>query len=136
MAKVTGIGGVFIKCNDVENAKNWYQKHLGFNTDTYGTTFQWLTTDSKKIGHTQWSVFKKDSSYFAPSTKPFMINFRVDDLVALREKLINEGVTVLDEIETFEYGKFMHILDLENNKIELWEPIDEVYHQICQVFTP
>ena len=65
-----------------------------------------------------------------------MINFRVDDLVALREKLINEGVTVLDEIETFEYGKFMHILDLENNKIELWEPIDEVYHQICQVFTP
>ena len=62
-----------------------------------------------------------------PSTKEFMINYRVEDLKWLVEELKKEGVTVLDEIETYDYGKFVHIMDLDGNKIELWEPIDDVF---------
>ena len=45
-------------------------------------------------------------------------------------QLKNEGVTILDKIESFDYGKFVHILDGEGNQIELWEPKDEEYDKI------
>lgn len=96
-------------------------------TDSYGTNFEWRQAeDSNQKGFTQWSPFKEDTQYFEPAKKDFMINYRVDDLEALVNQLKEEGVTILDEIESFDYGKFVHILDIEGNKIELWEPIDSV----------
>jgi len=131
MKKVTGIGGIFFKCKDPDKMKEWYKKHLGLATDQYGTSFEWRQgDDASKKGFTQWSPFSDTTKYFQPSEKEFMINYRVADLEALVAELRNEGVTIVDNIETFEYGKFVHILDEEGNKIELWEPVDEEYDKI------
>jgi predicted enzyme related to lactoylglutathione lyase len=123
MKKVTGIGGIFFKCKDPNKLKEWYKIHLGFDTDPYGTRFEWSeSTDPSKKGITQWSLFSETDKYFDPSTKDFMINYRVENLVSLVEQLKKEGVIIIDKIETYEYGKFVHIMDIEGNKIELWEP--------------
>ena len=125
MKKVTGIGGIFFKCKDPNKMNEWYKTHLGFNTTKYGTTFRWREdTDSTKKGATQWAPFAETTKYFEPSTKDFMINYRVENLEALVEQLKNEGVTIVDKIEDSDYGKFVHILDAEGNKVELWEPKD------------
>jgi predicted enzyme related to lactoylglutathione lyase len=128
--RVTGIGGIFFKCQDPDAVKQWYSKHLGIPADAYGASFEWRQADDpEKKGTTVWSPFKMETRYFDPSTQPFMINYRVDDLEALVAELKAEGVTVVDEIESYPYGKFVHIMDLEGNKIELWEPIDEGFEQ-------
>jgi predicted enzyme related to lactoylglutathione lyase len=125
MKKVTGIGGIFFKCKDPQKVKEWYKTHLSLNTDQYGATFKWReASDSTKKGSTQWSPFKETTKYFEPSTKDFMINYRVENLEALVTELKNEGVTIVDTMETYDYGKFIHIMDIEGNKIELWEPKD------------
>jgi len=114
MKKVTGIGGIFFKCKDPNAINEWYKKHLGFDTTQYGTSFEWLQVDDNtKKGLTQWNPFKETTKYFEPSTKDFMINYRVDNLEALVEELRKENVTIVDKIETYEYGKFVHILDME-----------------------
>lgn len=126
MNKVTGIGGIFFKCKDPGMMKEWYQKHLGLNTNPYGATFEWYEGfDNTKKAQTQWTPFKETTKYFEPSDKDFMINYRVENLELLAEELKKDGVTILDSIETYDYGKFLHILDAEGNKIELWEPIGE-----------
>ncbi len=128
--RVTGIGGIFFKTNDPVSTKAWYKKHLGLNTDEYGTCFEWRTADDEnKKGFTQWSPMKNNTEYFEPSKKEFMINYRVENLEWLIDQLRKEGVKVLDEIESFDYGKFVHIMDLDGNKIELWEPKDEVFEK-------
>ena len=129
--KVTGIGGIFFKCNDPKAVREWYQTHLGLNTNQYGAVFEWYKgADSTKKGFSQWSPFKETTKYFEPSTKDFMINYRVDNLVILTEDLKKNGVTILDTIQSYDYGKFVHILDIEGNKIELWEPNDIVYEKM------
>jgi len=126
MKKVTGIGGVFFKAKDPNAVNEWYKKHLGFETTPYGTSFEWMDKeDPSKKGTTQWNPFKETTKYFEPSGKDFMINYRVDNLEALVEELKKEGVTICDSIETYDYGKFVHIMDLEGNKIQLWEPMGE-----------
>jgi hypothetical protein len=93
MKKVTGIGGIFFKCKDPKAVNEWYRLHLGFDMTLYGTSFDWLEAgDGSKKGLTQWNTFSEDTKYF------------------------------VDEIESFDYGKFIHILDPEGNKIQLWEP--------------
>jgi predicted enzyme related to lactoylglutathione lyase len=125
MKKVTGIGGVFFKCKNPTAINEWYKTHLGFDTSPYGTSFEWLQLDdSTKKGVTQWNPFAETTRYFEPSTKDFMINYRVENLEGLVEELRKENVTILDKIETYDYGKFVHILDIEGNKIQLWEPMD------------
>ena len=125
MKKVTGIGGIFFKCKDPKKMNDWYKTHLGFDTNAYGANFEWRhAEDPTKKGSTQWSAFSETTKYFEPSTKDFMINYRVTNLEALVEQLKKEGVTIVDKIESFDYGKFVHILDAEDNKIELWEPKD------------
>jgi predicted enzyme related to lactoylglutathione lyase len=122
--KVTGIGGVFFKCKDPKKVIDWYQKHLGLTTNPYGATFEWYEgSDSTKKGQTQWTPFAEKTKYFAPSKKDFMLNYRVTNLVDLVEQLKKEGVTVVDKMETYDYGKFIHIMDIEGNKVQLWEPI-------------
>ncbi len=136
MKRVTSLGGIFFKCKNPDEMKDWYSKHLGLQTDSYGTSFEWRHADEEtKKGFTVWSPFKEDTKYMEPSKKEFMINYRVENLEWLICELKKEGVTVVDEIESFEYGKFVHIMDPENNKIELWEAIDSEYDKICEVRT-
>jgi len=131
MKKVTGIGGIFFKCKDPNKMKEWYKKNLGLNTNQYGAVFEWRQgADTTKKGFTQWSPFNEKTKYFEPSTKDFMINYRVDNLEVLVEELKKEGVTITDKIETVEYGKFVHIIDIEGNKVELWEPNDIEYEKL------
>jgi predicted enzyme related to lactoylglutathione lyase len=130
MKKITGIGGIFFKCKDPGKMKEWYKKHLGLDTDQWGTNFEWRQgDDTLKKGFTQWSPFAEKTDHFS---KEFMINYRVENLDWLVAELRKEGVTVVDKIEAFEYGKFVHILDAEGNKVELWEPNDIEYDKIVQ----
>jgi len=125
MKKVTGIGGIFFKCKDPGKITEWYQKNLGLDTNPYGASFEWYEApDERKKAMTQWTPFADNTKYFEPSGKDFMINYRVENLEALVEELKENGVTILDDIESYDYGKFVHILDPEGNKIELWEPKD------------
>lgn len=124
--RVTGIGGFFFKTEDPKTLKDWYKKHLGLNTDDYGCTFWWKNNEGEDCS-TQWSPFKSDTSYFNPSEKQFMQNFRVEDLEGLLAKLKEEGVQVIGDMESYDYGNFGWILDLEGNKIELWEPVDKAF---------
>lgn len=129
--RVTGIGGIFFKCKDAKKTREWYQQHLGISCNQYGAVFEWYQgADSTKKGFTQWSPFKETTKYFEPSTKEFMINYRVQNLFTLVEALKKEGVTLTDTIVSYDYGKFIHIMDPEGNKIELWEPNDLVYEEM------
>lgn len=125
MKKVIGIGGIFFKAKDTKVINDWYKKNLGLQTGTYGVSFEWKEKETDKVATTQWAPFKVDTSYFEPSEKEFMINYRVENLDLLLEELKKENVKILDEIQTYDYGKFLHILDPEGNKIELWEPLDQ-----------
>ena len=126
--KVTGIGGVFFKCQDPDSIKKWYGEHLGLAINEYGSLFEFRISDNPDSkGYTNWSPFPEDTDYFQPSEKDFMLNFRVEHIEDLVEELRESGITILDEIESYEYGKFVHIMDPEGNKIELWEPVDRVF---------
>lgn len=125
---VTGIGGIFFFSDNPAATKEWYSQNLGFQTDAYGAMFESRNLHKPdEVNVLQWSPFKTGSTYFAPSKKAFMINYRVQNIEGLVEKLRTSGVTILDSIETFDYGKFIHIMDIEGNKIELWEPVDSVF---------
>jgi lactoylglutathione lyase len=127
MKKVTGLGGVFFKCEDPQKMNDWYAKNLGLEAGEYGATFKWRDLDDPSVkGATAWCTFPRDSEYFNPSVKPFMINYRVENLVALVEELKKDNVTIVDEISEYDYGKFIHVLDPEGNIIELWEPIGDL----------
>jgi predicted enzyme related to lactoylglutathione lyase len=136
LKKVTGIGGVFFKCNQVLHQKQWYAKHLGLQMDEWGTSFEWRQPqDSTQKGFTAWSPFEKETPYFGSPEQQYMINYRVDDLFALVKQLKEEGVTIVDEMEITELGKFIHILDGEGNQIELWEPNDLMYEKNAKALT-
>ena len=124
--RVTGIGGFFFKSENPKELVAWYGKYLGLKTDDYGSTFWWKDANGNDCS-TQWSPFASDTAYFAASEKQFMQNFRVDNLELLLQKLSDEGVTIVGDMQTYEYGKFGWILDIEGNKIELWEPIDSIF---------
>jgi predicted enzyme related to lactoylglutathione lyase len=121
--RVTGLGGFFFKCENPNKIKEWYKNHLGIPTNQYGWTFEWKDDEGNE-GATQWSPFEANTKYFSPSEKQFMLNYRVHDLEALLKVLKEEGVTIVGEMESYDYGKFGWILDPEGNKIELWEPTD------------
>ena len=116
MKRVTGLGGVFFKTSDPKKLKEWYGKHLGLPVDEYGASFQWIDPNNKEAkvpALTAWSPFKDDTSYFQPSEKQFMFNYRVENLVELLNVLKEEGVTIVGEIQEFSYGKFGWIMDPE-----------------------
>ncbi|HEY4324733.1 MAG TPA: VOC family protein [Mucilaginibacter sp.] len=125
MKKVTGLGGIFFKCQDPKNMNEWYAKNLGMANKGYGVNFEWLQADDpSKKGTTVWSTFAQNTKYFEPSTKDFMVNLIVENIESLVEELKRDGVEIVDEIATYDYGKFVHIIDPEGNKIELWEPAE------------
>lgn len=126
MVKVTGLGGIFFKCENPEMIQEWYEKNLGIPSNEYGTTFLWRDEKNPEtVGSTVWAPFKEETTYFAPSEKEFMINYRVENLDLLLNQLKGNGVEIVGEIDQQPYGRFAHIMDPEGNKIELWEPHDE-----------
>jgi len=131
MKRVIGIGGIFFKCDDPKKTREWYDKHLGLTTNEYGSTFEFRNANKpEEKNFLQWSPFSSDTEYMAPSKSDFMINYRVEDLEKLVPLLKEEGVTICDDIVSYDYGKFVHIMDPEGNKIELWEAVNEVYDQM------
>jgi len=125
---VSGIGGIFFFSDNPEELKNWYSENLGLAVNEWGSSFEFRNANRPdEINYLQWSPFVRGSDYFNPSKKEFMINYRVRNIGKLVENLKKNGVTVLDEIEEYDYGKFVHIMDIEGNKIELWEPVDSVF---------
>lgn len=129
--KVTGIGGIFFRSKNPKQAREWYAKNLGLAVNEYGSSFEFRNANRPdEINYLQWSAFEENTDYFNPSEKEFMINYRVQNIEGLVKKLKENGVTVVDEIEEYEYGKFVHIMDDEGNKIELWEPVDSVFTEM------
>ena len=127
MKRVTGIGGIFFSAKDPVALRAWYQKHLGIDVQEWGgTAFAWADGAGNPVkGTTVWSVGAADGKHFAPSTSPFMVNYRVEDLASLLQALQalrDEGCKVLEKTDDSEYGKFGWVMDPEGNKVELWQP--------------
>ncbi len=122
--KVTGIGGIFFYSDNLKETNEWYTKNLGIQINDWGSSSFESRNMNKpdEINSLQWKAFKTGDEYFSPSQKDFMINYQVQNIEGLVQKLKENGVTILDDIATYDYGKFVHILDGEGNKIELWEP--------------
>ena len=118
MAKVTGVGGVFLRSADPKRLTAWYAEHLGFPVNEWGTMFPWK---DQPEGMTIWSAFKEDSDYFGERTQQAMVNYRVDDLDALLEQLAAAGVWIDPKRQNEEYGKFAWIKDCDGNRVELWQ---------------
>ena len=125
MPGVTGLGGVFFKAKDPKTMYAWYEQHLGLKreADGSGVMFHWRNADDpEQTGLTVWSIFPENTKYFGAGSQSVMLNYRVDDLKALLEKLKADGVAVDPKVEEADYGKFGWITDPEGNRIELWEP--------------
>ena len=124
MKRVTGIGGVFFRANDPDKLRDWYRVHLGIECEKEnGAIFKWRKADDPNSErYTVWSLSPADTDYFAPSTKPFMINLQVENLDEVLTQLKAEGIDVDPKVESCDYGKFAWIMDPEGNRIELWEP--------------
>lgn len=123
--KITGMGGIFFFSDNPEKTKQWYAENLGLTVNEWGASFESRNANRpEEINYMQWSPFETGSNYFVPSEKEFMINYRVQNIEGLVKQLKAKGVTILDSIESYEYGKFIHIMDAEGRKIELWEPVD------------
>jgi predicted enzyme related to lactoylglutathione lyase len=124
MKRVTGIGGIFFKAHDPEALRSWYQRHLGIELlDWGGAVFTWTDANGRPTGGaTVWTIKEANDDSFDPSSAPFMVNYRVADLHALRTALREEGCNVLNEVDETELGRFGWVIDPEGNKVELWEP--------------
>lgn len=128
--RVTGIGGIFIKSDEPENLKKWYVENLGLKENPYGSLFEFRSPgDPIHRKYLQWSTMPTSSNYFAPSEASFMVNYRVENIEALLDSLVKAGAEIISKVESYEYGKFAHVMDPDGNKIELWEPIDEVFDE-------
>jgi len=126
MAKVIGLGGVFIKFKDPKAMRLWYGEVLGMTTNAYGVLFEFNRPDAKR-GFLQLGTFEAESSYFGAASQQVMINFRVDNLVSFEKELRAKEVRIVDTMESYDFGKFLHIEDPEGNRIELWEPVQDEF---------
>lgn len=127
LPRVTGIGGIFFGSTNPEQSRKWYGENLGLAIDDYGSPFEFRNANNpEEINYLRWSPMNKKADEFKPSKKSFMINYRVQNIEGLIRKLKNNDVIITDSLMSYEYGKFVHIMDNDGNKIELWEPIDSV----------
>lgn len=124
LPRIIGIGGIFFSGKNASSLSEWYAENLGMTMDPYGAVFEVKNAVTDEINYIRWSIINESSDYFSPSEQRFMINYRVNNLAVLLDKLVKNGVTIIGEMQTYDYGKFAHIIDLEGNKVELWEPND------------
>ena len=124
MRRVTGIGGVFFHAKDPVALRAWYKEHLGIDVQAWGgAAFEWVdSAGSPTRGSTAWLIDAAGNDHFAPSSAPFMINYRVENLETLLQALRAEGCNVLEKTEDSEFGNFGWVVDPEGNKVELWQP--------------
>lgn len=127
MAQVIGLGGVFLKFKDPTSMRNWYKEVLGMATNDYGVLFEFNGDTNNSKGYLQLGTFDAETNYFGSDSQQAMLNFRVDDLNGLVDQLKKSNTTILNEIEEYSYGRFLHIADPEGNRIELWEPVDSEF---------
>ena len=123
MARVTGIGGIFLKARDPKALTAWYVENLGIPLSEWGVSFKWTDEVPAGTGETAWSLFPADTRYFGDGPQTAMVNYRVDDLDAILTQLAAAGVTIDPKRDDQPYGKFAWIVDPEGNRIELWQPI-------------
>ena len=124
MARVTGIGGVFLKAKDPKALAAWYAQHLGIEIADYGgATMLWSDEVPAGTGMTTWSLFPADTKYFGTGPQTAMVNYRVDDLDGILERLSSAGAKIDDKREEAEYGRFAWAFDPEGNRFELWQPL-------------
>lgn len=134
--RARAIGGVFFRSANPEETRNWYARHLGLAIDAYGTNFAWRHKDEPdKAGYSQWSPFEADTDYFGDREQQFMINYRVENLDLLLEQFRNDGVEIVGDIQVEAFGRFVHIIDNDGRRVELWEPIDAEYEKILNGVT-
>jgi len=120
--RILGIGGIFFKSANRDQMREWYAKHLGLADKGQGAMLPWREhEDPQNEQVTVWTIFSASSNYF-PSNQPLMINYIVDDLDALLDRLKQEGVKIDEKRINESYGRFAWIYDLDGNKIELWQP--------------
>ncbi|MFZ9755256.1 MAG: VOC family protein [Bacteroidia bacterium] len=123
---ITGIGGIFLRSSQVDRMNDWYSQSLGLDIGPYGVVFPWKQHDDPdQAGATCWNIMDKDDRYFLVEGQSYMVNYRVDHLALLLEKLKKQGIETLKPVETHEFGSFAWILDPDGNQIELWEPVDQ-----------
>ena len=124
MARVTGVGGVFLRSQDPKRLANWYAEQLGVTLSDYGgVTFRWTDEVPAGTGMTVWSVFPQETTYLGEGSQAVMVNYRVDDLDALLAKLEAGGVWIDPKREDSDYGRFAWIRDCDGNRLELWQPL-------------
>ena len=134
--RVTGIGGIFFYSKNPKETNEWYGKNLGLAIDEWGSPFEFRNANRpEEINYLRWLPFDENTAYFKPSDKEFMINYRVNNIEGLVKKLRDNGVSIVDNIQEYEYGKFVHRMNNEGNKIELWEPVDSVFTAIGGITT-
>lgn len=127
LPRVTGIGGIFFKGNNPDSLNNWYSQQLGINVSEHGAPFEFRNGNNPdEVNYLIWAVHDSSTSYMDPSEAPFMINYRVQHIEKLVDRLAKNGTKIIDTIADYPYGKFVHVLDPEGNILELWEPIDSV----------
>lgn len=124
MARVTGVGGVFLRSKDPGALAKWYAEHLGITlSDFNGTAFAWTDEVPAGSGMTAWSAFPHNTTYFGEGQQQVMVNYRVDDLDALLAELAAKGVWIDPKRQDEVYGKFAWIKDCDGNRLELWQPL-------------
>ncbi len=134
--RARAIGGVFFRSANPEETRNWYARHLGLAIDAYGTNFAWRHKDEPdKAGYSQWSPFEADTDYFGDREQQFMINYRVENLDLLLEQFRKDGVEIVGDMQVEAFGRFVHIIDNDGRRVELWEPIDAEYEKILNGVT-
>jgi predicted enzyme related to lactoylglutathione lyase len=125
MGKVVGIGGFFWKCADPAATRAWYERVLGMEAESYGGFHLHHAESAARHGAqamTVFTPFAAETTYFAPSAAPFMVNLMVDDLDAVLERVAEAGVEQVQPREDNEYGGFAWIVDPDGRKLELWQP--------------
>lgn len=126
--RVLGVGGVFFRSSDPARLAAWYRDTLGLETEAWGTTHG--TSFSPQAmpdnAFTVWSAFAADTAYFGDPRQSFMINLVVDDLDSALANVEAAGGEVIPDKEEHDFGRFGWIVDPDGNRVELWEPPEEI----------
>lgn len=122
--RVRGVGGVFLRSERPEALAAWYQRHLGFDLEADGavTVFPWQEDEVQVPGSTTWAILDSDSRLLRDSNAETIVNYCVENLNDLVDQLRKDGVCIEMEPQSNPYGRFAWIRDLENRRVELWEP--------------
>ncbi|MCS3748667.1 putative enzyme related to lactoylglutathione lyase [Xanthomonas arboricola] len=123
MHAVNGIGGIIIKSKDATALRTWYATQLGIDVQAWGgTVFDAGSREGGPENPLAWAIHEQASNQFENTAAPFIVNYRVDDVESLVERLRAAGCQVSETVTTSEFGLFAWVIDPDGNKAELWQP--------------